>query len=114
MQNVCCLQDGLGMERMALGTAANGAHQQPQQVHVRPGPEGTPPHRALGRTAHIQAADEGYFNSYGYFDIHRTMLADRVRSFLLHPDMHATPPCCAFCGTFAHADWPCMQKTHEQ
>ena len=67
------------MERMALGTAANGAHQQPQQVHVRPA-EGTPPHRALGRAAHIQAADEGYFDSYGYFDIHRTMLADKVRS----------------------------------
>lgn len=30
------------------------------------------------REAHIESADASYFNSYGHFDIHRTMLADKV------------------------------------
>ena len=72
------------MERMALGSTPSGARQQPQQVHVRPGAEGTPSHKALARAAHIERADEGYFDSYGYFDIHRTMLADKARTILLH------------------------------
>lgn len=79
VQRAGCMQGGLGMERMALGSAPNGAHQPPRQVHVRPGPEGTPPHGALARATHIERADEGYFDSYGYFDIHRTMLADKAR-----------------------------------
>jgi hypothetical protein len=66
---------------MALGAeaAGNGAHAgagQAQGLHVRPGPQG--PRKTLEQQAHIRRADEGYFDSYGYFDIHRTMLADKV------------------------------------
>ena len=31
------------------------------------------------RSEKVEKADEAYFDSYGYFDIHRTMLGDKVR-----------------------------------
>ena len=30
------------------------------------------------RSEKVEKADEAYFDSYGYFDIHRTMLGDKV------------------------------------
>ena len=30
------------------------------------------------RSERVEKADEAYFDSYGYFDIHRTMLEDKV------------------------------------
>ena len=51
-----------------------GSQQRPQQLHVRH-KEGTP--KTL-RQLHIEQADEGYFDSYGYFDIHRTMISDKA------------------------------------
>ncbi len=56
------------------------------------------------RSEKVEKADEAYFDSYGYFDIHRTMLGDKVRSsgpicwalgilgWLLHFDMRVSVP----------------------
>ncbi len=36
------------------------------------------------RSDKVEKADEAYFDSYGYFDIHRTMLGDKVRCWSGH------------------------------
>lgn len=66
------------MARLGLAGSSGGesGQKQPQQLHVRQR-EGAP-HKTL-RQLHIEQADEGYFDSYGYFDIHRTMISDKAR-----------------------------------
>ena len=59
------------------------------------------------RTEKDAKADEAYFDSYGYFDIHRTMLGDEVRHHSLlcmatsqarHEKQIVCLQACAFCG----------------
>ena len=64
----------MGRLDLARNSIGEGSQQEPQQLHVRQ-KEGTP--KTL-RQLHIEQADEGYFDSYGYFDIHRTMISDKA------------------------------------
>ncbi len=43
------------------------------------------------RDARVERADESYFDSYGHFDIHRTMISDKARllpKFRIKPASH--------------------------
>ncbi|CAL5225398.1 g8207 [Coccomyxa viridis] len=50
------------------------AKQLPLSIRVPPGQS------RRQRSEKVEKADEAYFDSYGYFDIHRTMLGDKVRT----------------------------------
>lgn len=67
-------------EAPGRSAAAAGSPGSQARVTSRPSPgaRARPGARPL-RSAAAQAADATYFDSYGYIDIHRTMLADKVR-----------------------------------
>jgi hypothetical protein len=69
--------DGRGNAHTNGGTSTSGT--QPPQMSVR-AVGGRP--RSV-RDARMERADESYFDSYGHFDIHRTMISDKARSLLL-------------------------------
>jgi len=75
------------------------------------GPPAGPRGRAR-RSAAAEAADATYFDSYGYIDIHRTMLADKARA----PCPRAGAPlwwhpeCRLLSGRCREAAQPCLQS----
>lgn len=81
------LQDGGGLDAledmelcesrdMRINGEVSSSGARPGQIIVRT--RGGQP-RSL-QEARVERADESYFESYGYFDIHRTMISDKARS----------------------------------
>lgn len=68
--------------RRSAAAAGSPGAQATTSSRPSPGARARPGARPL-RSAAAQAADATYFDSYGYIDIHRTMLADKVRPAVL-------------------------------